>query len=93
MQDTTYAEPGTSRRASRGRGTGVSDPSEALSPWVALGLEGRAAIAPVPWFSVVLHGAANVPLARPEFFIENVGTFFQTPALTARAQLGVEFHF
>jgi hypothetical protein len=77
----------------RGRGTGVSDPGEALSPWVALGLEARASLDLHPVFSLVIRGGANVLLTRPEFYLEGIGTFFQTPALTARGAIGAEVHF
>lgn len=77
----------------RGRGTGVSNPGEALSPWLAAGLEARASLDVHPAFSLVVQGSANVLLTRPEFFLEGIGTFFQTPALSARAVLGAEVHF
>jgi hypothetical protein len=78
---------------SRGRGAGVSNPGEALSPWVALGVEGRVSFDPTPWLSLVLQGGGALALARPEFFLENIGTFFQSPLAAARATLGPEVHF
>lgn len=77
----------------RGRGEGVADVREALSPWVAIGADSRVEIPVITRFSLVISAGLAVPLARPEFFIENVGTFFQTPPLTARGALGVELHF
>jgi hypothetical protein len=44
-------------------------------------------------FSLVIHGGANVLLTRPEFYLEGIGTFFQTPALTVRGAIGAEVHF
>jgi hypothetical protein len=76
-----------------GRGTGVSDPAEALSPWVALGLEARTSLALHPVFSLVIRSGANVVLTRPEFYLEAIGTVFQTPAVTARGAIGAEVHF
>jgi hypothetical protein len=77
----------------RGRGAGVSNPGEALSPWVALGAEGRVSFDPTPWLSLVLQGGGALVLARPEFFLENIGTFFQSPLAAARATIGLEVHF
>lgn len=77
----------------RGRGTGVPEVREALSPWVALGAEGRVEIPVIRLISLVISAGAAVPLARPEFFIENVGTLFETPTLTARGAISVELHF
>lgn len=76
-----------------GRGRGVSNPSEAWTPWVAAGLALHAAAAPVRTFAFVADLGGAVSISRPAFYLEAIGTFFQTPALSLQGRIGVEVRF
>ncbi len=76
-----------------GRGTGVSLVSEAWSPWLSLGAAGTLLITPTRSFAVGSTVALMAPIARPAFFIEGVGTFYEAASLTVRARIHLEVRF
>ncbi len=76
-----------------GRGRGVSNPSEALAPRIATGLAVHGAVAPVPSFALFAEVGGALSLSRPAFYLEAIGTFFQTPALSVQSRIGVEVRF
>jgi hypothetical protein len=75
------------------RGYGVSGPSRASEPWVAVGFgaAGEWAIGSV--FALTARAGATVPLARPLYVLEGVGAVFQGAPVTGRFEIGAAAYF
>ncbi len=74
----------------RASGFGVSAPGAGESLWSAARAGARFAWSPIRRLAIVLRGDAIVPVTRPNFFLQNVGTVFRPGAAAARASLGLE---
>jgi hypothetical protein len=89
---------------SRARGYGVTEPSTALAPWLALdgGARGTVALTPGaarggggPTLAAVaaLSVDAVVPLLRSTYFLENIGDVYRPPPISVRIALTLELQF
>jgi hypothetical protein len=64
--------------------SGVSEPGSADAWWVALSGGAGGSVAVTPWLGVRLEAEVAVPLYRPRFFVEGLGTFHQPRLLSGR---------
>ena len=75
------------------QGYGVTDPGDGGTLWAALEASGALAFRLVPRVALALRLGAAVPLLRPRFVLDNVGSVYQPPAVLARGSAGVEIVF
>ncbi|NOY90051.1 MAG: hypothetical protein GXP55_02495 [Deltaproteobacteria bacterium] len=75
------------------RGGGVAFPGRGRAAWVAAGLGLGAQLDVGRGFALVAHADAFVPLNRPLFVIDGVGSVYRPGSVSLRASLGLAFHF
>lgn len=76
-----------------GRAGGVSEPIQAFTPWIAVGLGARLRIWVVRAVALGIDADARVPIWRPEFVVEGLGSAHQASPIVGRVGLNVALHF
>jgi len=77
----------------RAEGYGVSEPTTGSSLWFAPIAGGTAAVGLTAALGLRLNVGVAVPLARYRFVLEPIGVVHEPAAITARANIGLEYHF
>ena len=76
-----------------GTSYGVTAPATARAPWAAATAGGVGALRVGSRVALRLQVAAVVPVLRPDYQLENIGTVHRLPAVGFRGLFGVEVHF
>ena len=76
-----------------GSGFGVAQPKQARGLWLAATATLRARYRLLPWLGVAADVGAALPLTRPEYELDNVGTVYQSNFITFRGATGLEAYF
>jgi len=76
-----------------GRGLGVPDPQSSLQLWAALLAAAGIVVRPVPALGLGVEASLTVPLVRPMFVLDDVGTVFQPAAVGFEGVFVVEALF
>ena len=79
--------------AMTGVGTGISDPQTERLAWVVASGEAMVVYAPLRRIALWLGARLRIPLARPSFAIEGLGTVHAAAPVGVDAALGVELRF
>jgi len=76
-----------------GTSYGVTAPATARAPWAAATAGAAGALRVGSHVALRLQVAAVIPVLRPDYQLENVGTVHRLPAAGFRGLFGVEVHF
>jgi hypothetical protein len=79
--------------AMRAKAFGVRAPGEAVEPWVAAFSGLSAVVELMPSLGLELDLWGGVPLRRPDFVLEGVGSVHQPSRILGRTSLGGRFQF
>lgn len=79
--------------AAFGHGVGLSRPTDAAAPWVAIEGGLRATWVPLPFLAFLLEIQALVPVVRPVFSVAGLGVLYRPEPVSGALQLGVELRF
>lgn len=84
---------GVEAGAAFGRGVGLSSPTDAAAPWVALDGALRASWVPWPFLAFLLEVQALVPVVRPVFTVAGLGVLARPEPVGGALRLGLELRF
>lgn len=76
-----------------GHAFGVQSPKPGHSPWLAPGLDFRAAWSAAPTFAITLALGGQVPLFHERFYVTGLGDLWRPPPIAARGLVGLEIRF
>ena len=76
-----------------GEGVGLDYVERAVRPYVSAAIAPALVWGPTPRMGVFVGVEGVVPLLRPTFEAQNVGTIHRTGAFAGQANLGIEVHF
>jgi len=76
-----------------GSATGVSDPGEGTSAWVAPWGAAMLGADVASWLRLRLDVGVTVPVVRTDFVVDGIGSVHSSAPVTFRAGLGAEVHF
>lgn len=84
---------GVEAGAAFGRGVGLSSPTDAAAPWVALEGALRTFWVPWPFLAFLLELQALVPVVRPVFTVAGLGVLARPEPVGGALRLGLELRF
>lgn len=84
---------GVEAGAVTGTSYGVTAPATASAPWAAATVSAAGALRVASRVALRVQAAAVVPVLRPDYQLENLGTVHRLPAVGFRGLFGVEVHF
>jgi hypothetical protein len=84
---------GVASGLSHAEGYGVTDPTSATAPWLAIDAGARVAVRLHTRLALGLTIDGVLPLLRPTYFLESIGDVYQPRVFTARFALALELRF
>ena len=79
--------------AAFGHGVGISAPTDAVAPWLAVTGALRVAWLPWPFLVLLLEAEALVPLVRPVFTVAGLGVLHRPEPVAGAIRIGLELRF